>query len=430
MVVLASLLAGVPSQAADQPHVSKRVPLPARWADRPDPIAPGVASDIPSCADVAQPDAGSSPSTRFLCTDEKPASHKNRLAVQAIPKVWCASLTPQKIWGRRDGICYQNGFTYTVKDGQGRPRGKAQFILQTELTMKATQDGPPKVREHMDIKKLNSSGEAKDLTLKFTSTCKACAKKTGSIWKDYSKLPTGKLKQKNAYRAVHVAKGAVKDTTWKWQLSIKHPMIKKASTYTWGGHTVHVRCDNQIAKNFGCVWPDGIPTLGLDVAKYKAGALFVARAQQENKHHWGMEKYKKPLTRLAVEEEAQANRDVICPDGWARDSRVEDPSCDEFPFARSRQSGGNKVKSGDECEQRTTVHVVEDDGSEFLEVPPVDKDGNVLDKGDPDALCVRATTPNGQNKAVGSALGGFTKTSRLLNKDKYYVYVYDSSLSK
>ncbi len=299
--------------------------------------------------------------------------------------------------------------------------------MQTELTMKAAEHGPATVREHLDMKRLDASGEAKAATVQFTSTCKGCTKTTGYIWKGYSKLPTGKLKQKNMKRTVDVAKGKRKTVSWGWRTRIKIPKAKnKPISYSQGGKDTKVRCDNEVGKNFGCVNTGYIPTLGLDVAKWKAGALFIARAQQENQHHWGMEKYKKPLTRLANEGKAEANREVICPKKWKRDPRVEDPSCDEFPFARTYQSGGDKVASGEECEQRTTVHIVEGDGSEFLEVPPVDKDGNILEKGNPNALCVRATTPKTENKGVGSALGGFTKKARLLNKDKYWVYVYIS----
>ncbi|MEU5839626.1 hypothetical protein ABZ820_39070 [Streptomyces diacarni] len=364
---------------------------------------------------------------KIACIDSKVESSevKGLLAGVAVPETRCSYLEAETLYYWRDAWCLKHVVRYQIVLSQSeKVVGEAIYGVQTELTMGSKLAGPPEIKDHMDVTLLKEWGEAIGSSAHFASWCSTCTTKDYYPWSGYRTFAEGETVGKDPYRSVPVPAGGTETVDWDYTLSVKAPKFAALSP-SWGAGWIKGRCDNKVAGNFGCIVPTATPTLGLDVAKDKAGALFVHRSMTENNQHWGLEGKGKPLTRLADADAAESNRDIICPDSWPRDQRVQDPSCDEFPFARTYQSGAQVgVKNGNECEQRTTVQV-----DDFLEVPPVDGNGLPVDEGDPDAPCVRATTPLKENSGVGGELGNFTKKMRLLDEDSYWVYVYDSSLS-
>ncbi|MET8680802.1 hypothetical protein ABZW18_25280 [Streptomyces sp. NPDC004647] len=75
------------------------------------------------------------------------------------------------------------------------------------------------------------------------------------------------------------------------------------------------------------------------------------------------------------------------------------------------------MTDGSQCEQHTSLQ---------NDTPPYDWVVMPTLGDKPDAPCLRATTPASQNSAVGGDLGRFTQGQRLLDRDKYWVTVYDS----
>ncbi|MEU1704511.1 hypothetical protein ABZ478_03795 [Streptomyces sp. NPDC005706] len=127
-----------------------------------------------------------------------------------------------------------------------------------------------------------------------------------------------------------------------------------------------------------------------------------------------------------------ANRKVICPDGWAAKSGNPDttpvtdiyagdkPSCDEFTFASSYNSGGmpkemegtNPVSSGDKCVQTyatkagTTWHLYDD----IRTTGPTWKE-----------VCGRSAMSGWVNSASMQRFPTFARQLRLLDQDLYFV---------
>lgn len=173
-----------------------------------------------------------------------------------------------------------------------------------------------------------------------------------------------------------------------------------------------VRCDDENSGQ-GCVVPDFVPTLQLPIETFGPSAAFVRWAQQNLSGHWGLQGQGQPLTRIADDSIADANRGSICPGSYQPDPAVPNGSCDEFPFAKSWQSGAQNGASGANCQQLTSV----DHGNNVWEIKLYQ------DTFRPSAKCARASIESASNSLVGGALGGQTTSQRLLDRDGYWVNV-------
>ncbi|WP_431981055.1 hypothetical protein [Streptomyces qinglanensis] len=94
--LLATLLTGSPSQAADQPQVSKRVPLPVGWKEKPKPI--GSVPEQPSCTQE-KISGRADGDQRFLCLERKSAKSAKKFSIQSLPKVMVYGIQPQDTVG-------------------------------------------------------------------------------------------------------------------------------------------------------------------------------------------------------------------------------------------------------------------------------------------------------------------------------------------
>jgi hypothetical protein len=92
---------------------------------------------------------------------------------------------------------------------------------------------------------------------------------------------------------------------------------------------------------------------------------------------------------------------------------VTDDSCDEFAFAKSRQSGGYLGLTGKDC-----AEIIPRQNAQTGEwtYEPVRFSGT--------ERCLQAHVPLPQNQSVGGALGSMTSAERLLDNDQYYVSVF------
>lgn len=126
------------------------------------------------------------------------------------------------------------------------------------------------------------------------------------------------------------------------------------ATTQWSDTDLAPRCDNIMGQDNpkpGCVFPSFTPTLTLNTAARPAAAALYWLLEEKLATHPGSKTYDKPLTRQADEAVAKANRAVICDSTFIPHptGTSDDPSCDEYPFAKSRQSGAGSVSSGQEC---------------------------------------------------------------------------------
>lgn len=132
------------------------------------------------------------------------------------------------------------------------------------------------------------------------------------------------------------------------------------------------RCDSTAtSSSVGCVNQNFTPTLVLPKAQGGASAAMVQWAQENLSGHWGLRGEGAPLHYLGDDIIRDNNREVICPDSWAHDPEIDadlvpydaQDSCDEFPFARTYESGAMAdnvngdpkpyVTTGDDCAQVT-----------------------------------------------------------------------------
>ncbi|MFJ6573349.1 hypothetical protein ACIQNU_38650 [Streptomyces sp. NPDC091292] len=205
------------------------------------------------------------------------------------------------------------------------------------------------------------------------------------------------------------------------------------------GNPVYARCD-MVYSPAGCVMRDYMPGYVFNTAKAPAAAA----------HAWLINtKIRKgaPLNflpdrrgttgehgeRNAYGRDPDANRKVICPDGWAAGkghpdttpvtdiSPTDKPSCDEFAFAASYNSGGmpkdmegtNPVASGDQCVQTYATKLT--DGTWRL-YDDERKAGPTWRE-----VCGRSAMSGWVNSTSMSRFSTFTSQFRLLDQDLYFV---------
>jgi hypothetical protein len=172
-----------------------------------------------------------------------------------------------------------------------------------------------------------------------------------------------------------------------------------------------IRCDDMLRpRSPGCVFPMWGPLLNLSVSVYGAAAVNVAIGQRYLAQPFGTQA--SPLTRgdPAV---SDPNRDAIC-DGTFFPSLilVQDDSCDEYPFASSQQSGAQRGFTGAACLE--IVPLKKSNGEWVIYVAH----GNIGVH-----WCLRGHVPNGQNRAVGTAVGTMYTNYRMLTGDAYAIEV-------
>jgi hypothetical protein len=107
-----------------------------------------------------------------------------------------------------------------------------------------------------------------------------------------------------------------------------------------------------VGGNTGCVFPNYTPTLQKNTKKYPAAAAYYWVRMEKLASHPGSEQHNKPLHRLADDTKAKENRDKVCMLAvaeWNPHPNADGTSCDEYPFTKSRESGGMTLSSGKSC---------------------------------------------------------------------------------
>ncbi|WP_329587179.1 hypothetical protein OG500_37650 [Kitasatospora sp. NBC_01250] len=204
-----------------------------------------------------------------------------------------------------------------------------------------------------------------------------------------------------------------------WTFKFSSPASSKTPSFSWSDADLKIRCDVIMGKEEvpetkpGCVFQKYIPTLPVNSKKYPAAAALYWLLMEKLETHPGSKAHNSPLTRQADEDIAKGNRGKMCPSSWkGRPNGTADaPSCDEYPFAKSRQSGGQSVV-GDQCAQ---FYSVKENGRWALEYD----DNSPLPTWQ--EVCGRGAIPLTQNTGAGGQLGRFTTAMRLHDKDAYYV---------
>lgn len=244
--------------------------------------------------------------------------------------------------------------------------------------------------------------------------------------------------------------GTTADTSQMLDLSAKitgYAAVANPSAIRWQAVDAQIRCDTIASTKPGCVFHKYIPTWVMNFKKYPAAVAHGWLIQSKLPNHPGSESAGKPMKYLpqasknAHNHDPQRNRDVICPKGsdgksWASvygnpDATLlpeikptDTPSCDEFAYASTYNSGGmpasigglNEVTSGDACVQTYATRVKQGEWhlyDDIREAAPTWKE-----------VCGRSTMSGWINSG---SMAGFPGTFagagkyHLLDEDKYWV---------
>jgi hypothetical protein len=380
----------------------------------------GSNPNLTSCAEL---ESGGAPSAR------KPQGGRPAATPQA-DAFWCESLTPVTWWLVRDGQCQLFLLHYTVWDKNGVVVGAAELVARDQIELSFTS---LTFDEFMEVELLSQWGAAKNISVSWQSVCWLCTDpETGmqphvdGPWKFNKSVGPGKKADGSvgwADLAVHCTDPEgdcqlVDSGNISTEIDATQP---DAATETPVGKydSYPIRCDMVVFSYTGCVVPDYTPTFEARSDTYGASAAMIGWAQTHLAGHWGLEGQGQPLHRLADDAQAAANRRVICDSTFNPvDPPVEDDSCDEFPFAATRESGAlTGATSGAQCAQVTAVRNASPGLPLMLRWPTVQPLGTPTGT----ERCVRGHIPALLNTGLGGALGRFTQENHVFDSEAYWV---------
>ncbi|WP_229848526.1 golvesin C-terminal-like domain-containing protein [Streptomyces melanogenes] len=365
-----------------------------------------------------------------LCAEYKPLSAKTQKTASPLPTAaapskpraaaaggtgpvgWCKNVNGSAMLTRTEGCL--RGMLPLTATRDGAPIGNAvmQIIQEINLNPKSNQ-----FTTWTEISLINMTGISSTSLTSFDENCwptTGCAETEGP-WTGSTTWTAGDTHvatRTNTYTWNKIA-GGDQILNLDWTTAWSTPQSAVKAVPKWSNSGFDMRCDNKVAGNTGCVFYKYTPTLQLNTKKYPAAAAYYWVIMEKLASHPGSEKYNKPLHRLADESKAKGNRDVMCDLAvaeWKPHPDATGPSCDEYPFAKSRESGGQSLTSGKYC-----VQMYDDKNTGLLE----------LDSNYPyptwNEVCGRGAVPAIQNTSAGGELGRFTSDIRLLDNDPYYV---------
>ncbi|MEV8568457.1 Tat pathway signal protein [Streptomyces sp. NPDC051322] len=349
----------------------------------------------------------------------KSATGARALSATAGPVDWCDAISGVTSKSTRTEGCIKGTYAVNVTNDDGATVGGGTVHTTQQIKLNPKSQTFT-VWSQFSLPDLQ--GEATSLTLdNYVNTCWAtssCTKDSLGAWQGsttFTQHDAHAVSRTETFSWNKVASGQA-TLSFTWDTSWTGPGMKGSANNSWRDTAFNIRCDNQVAGNTGCVFPGTAPTLPLNTQKYPAAAAYYYAMQEKLASHPGSKKYNKPLHREANGTTAGNNRNIICKLAvaeWKPNPKAIGTSCDEYPFAKSKESGGQQVTSGKECVQMYAV---------------ANGDGTFTVKLDENyayptwnEVCGRLAVTTGQNTAAGGDLGRFTQDVRLLDNDAYFV---------
>ncbi|MGP4009901.1 golvesin C-terminal-like domain-containing protein [Streptomyces sp. 4N124] len=337
-------------------------------------------------------------------------------AAAAGPVGWCKDASGTSYQYTRIEGCLKGAIALqATRDGAPIGSATMKVVQEIKLDTKSQQ-----FTTWTELSLISMTGISSTSLASMTEDCwptTACTESTGS-WIGSLTWTTGDTHtatRTNTHSWNKVAGGESKlDLDWTTTWTTPNAVIP--ANQKWAADSFDIRCDNKVGGNTGCVFYKATPTLPLNKHKYPAAAAYYWVLMEMLNSHPGSEEHKSPLHRLADDATAKDNRDKMCELAvaeWKPNPKAIGTSCDEYPFAKSRESGGMKLTSGKFCAQMYAVQ--NSDGTYTLKL-----DEN-YDYPTWHELCGRAAITAPQNTAAGGDLGRFTSEVRLLDNDAYYV---------
>ncbi|MFF1702358.1 hypothetical protein [Streptomyces sp. NPDC058252] len=325
----------------------------------------------------------------------------------------------------RYSICSIRGVVIVLMDTTtGMIFGKAYGTVEQEID---TQNAIPEFFQYMNFSLTSADVGTSGMTVQVDSTCSldSSCKETSGPWTTPRPITVGGSIDGGITRSWTGAQtqGAEKAFLISYELTVNVGGLSGSTS--WGGDgepgdgQYWVRCDFKVSARAGCVASAFAPTF--EVSKqYSEARQYIGMVQASMSTHPGWEGRGQPLHRESNEAEATKNRNVVCDNTFTANRSTPPPAqCDEWPFAKSKESGRQLgVRSGTECQQYFVgSETIDGKVHLYLSWPGMNQ-GKMPPAA---AKCARASMPKDQNEGVGGDLGRFTTEQRLLGKDPYWV---------
>lgn len=306
---------------------------------------------------------------------------------------------------------------------RGTPVGTASWDIDQQIKLYKNENA---IDQQITFTPVRFTGALTDVNLNVKADCFGPCQSGSSQWSGSNTWLKEDLHQATFGVGSWWTGTAGKDSLiLSWTLTATSTQAADTAMTSWSDNDLVVRCDVIMGNEEvpetkpGCVFPTYTPTLQINTKKYPAAAALYWLLMEKLDSHPGSAKHDSPLSRQADETVAANNRKVICdstfnPVSNGTTGSSTKPSCDEYPFAKSRQSGGGTLSSGSQCAQFYS-----------------EKSGNrwslKYDTSSPlptwKEVCGRGSIPLDQNTGAGGQLGRFTTAMRLHDEDKYFVDV-------
>jgi hypothetical protein len=329
---------------------------------------------------------------------------------------WCASTARFT----RFETCAEGTITMIALNSSGASIGTSTFEVSQDI---ATLKNAPVFDDSVYITPLSIDSSLGAVTLAWQANCSGACSTSAQDSYGSPTWTSGDTHQ----AFMHVSHSWTNTTgqnamnlSWSMELSSTGP-TPGAATYNWSAPSnMEVRCDAEVGSGAGCVFDKYIAGFTVNTAKYPSASAFYWVTEEKLASHPGARNYQKPLHRLADETAKAANRAKICDSTFSPRPETPSPSCDEYPFAASYESGGQLgITSGSQCAQFYANPQAANSGQWELDLD----DRYLLPAATQvwPQVCGRANIPLDQNTGVGGDLGRFVSAQRLLDGDAYYV---------
>lgn len=344
----------------------------------------------------------------------------------------------------RTQACIRDDVGITFFEGT-TPVGNAIFDYQGQIDLDAN-SGTFTQRVTITLKSMDPAVNSAALDLDFN--CRGYCQTETPVWTGSKSWVKGDYHSATVTSKITWNKGTDHSViTPQWTIkgaANGSPTVNSADVEK---EELDVRCDVEVKTTAGCIFSHYKPTYVMNEKKFPAAAAHAWLYQNKLPDHYGLRSAGKPLTYLGADvlkpgtegkKMSDANRDVICPEGWANNQRAslspelnktsgtDKKSCDEMAFASSYQSSGmkpewggqnpNPVTSGDQC--LNTEALKDSDGVWRLHPNPNYHVPTWTES------CGRSAMSNNQNGQSMSLFGStFMNDNRLIDGDDYWLEV-------
>ncbi|WP_344926905.1 NucA/NucB deoxyribonuclease domain-containing protein [Saccharopolyspora gregorii] len=347
---------------------------------------------------------------------DEPAAPSGRAAQVDAQDLVCAGFPDGQWQIDRFRGCWHAGLTYTARDIRtGAPVGSAHVTITQDFQLANNRT----TWVETDTLRMDSANGVVvgGLSATWTAGCSSNCQATQPVpfvpgtWLSPGQTLTGTTEFSNPQ-----ARGGIDHFAPGYTLELLSPGSIGDAPAVWA--TPQLRCDAQVGRSAGCVVTDAIPTYEANSSTNPVGAFGIRWAQENLAGHPGVPGGE-PLHRLANRSQQSKNRNTVCGTGWAPDLlTVPTDSCDEYPFAATREGGS---MPGPDCAE-LKPHV------NLLSLPfevQTGPDGapiaDLVHAPAPETTCARVHVPLTQNTDIGGDLGRFVTAQRIVDNGPYWV---------